>query len=171
MVSGGPEEKTPDTGVSDSSYCDVSSLSPPEWHWPFFTEAWALVSPSPVPTGARLLTSSRRAAAVCDCACRCAHQCARAGPPASRRFRYEAAAADAPRRPSRPVPSPAAPLAAFLPPPAASAASGCAGPRAALEPLLQPSRRERNAERAACAGPPPRRPATMSCGAGVAESR
>ncbi|XP_032708513.1 uncharacterized protein LOC116864735 [Lontra canadensis] len=59
---------------------------------------------------------------------------------------------------------------ALFPPPAASAASECAGQRSLREPLQQPPRRALSAEPGARVEPPPSCRATMSRGVGVAES-
>ncbi|XP_010838202.1 PREDICTED: uncharacterized protein LOC104988541 [Bison bison bison] len=59
---------------------------------------------------------------------------------------------------------------ALVPPPAASAASGCGGQRTAREPLLQAPGRYSSALPRARLAPPPRRLTTMSQDSGVAES-
>ncbi|XP_043450954.1 uncharacterized protein LOC122491788 [Prionailurus bengalensis] len=140
----------------------------------------SLVSSSRVPLGQgrRQAAKARRICArVRVCTLVCTPVCTR-GPLASVRFRYRSPGSLRLRlqlRMRARHPLPVSPLPRWLslalfPPPAASAASECAGQRSAREPLLQPPRLALSAEPGARVAPPPSGRATMSRGVGVVES-
>ncbi|XP_040492508.1 uncharacterized protein LOC103677367 [Ursus maritimus] len=149
-----------------------------EWRWSFFTETAPHQAEFPQGEGADKQPRLGRCAHVCECARWCARRCARAGPPASVRFRYRSLGSLQlllPLRMRARHPLPISPLPRWLslalfPPPAASAASESAGQRSAREPLQQPPLRALSAEPGARVAPPPSCRATMSRGAGVVES-
>ncbi|XP_045359064.1 uncharacterized protein LOC123611310 isoform X2 [Leopardus geoffroyi] len=160
----------------------MNSLIPPERMALVFLlhRSLSLVSSSRVPLGQgrRQAAKARRICArVRVCTLVCTLVCTR-GPLASVRFRYRSPGSLRLRlqlRMRARHPLPVSPLPRWLslalfPPPAASAASECAGQRSAREPLLQPPRLALSAEPGARVAPPPSGRATMSRGVGVVES-
>uniref|UniRef100_A0ABI7WYL5 FIIND domain-containing protein n=1 Tax=Felis catus TaxID=9685 RepID=A0ABI7WYL5_FELCA len=160
----------------------MNSLIPPERMALVFLlhRSLSLVSSSRVPLGQgrRHAAKARRICArVRVCTLVCTPVCTR-GPLASVRFRYRSPGSLRLRlqlRMRARHPLPVSPLPRWLslalfPPPAASAASECAGQRSAREPLLQPPRLALSAEPGARVAPPPSGRATMSRGVGVVES-
>lgn len=153
----------------------MNSFIPPERMALVFLlhRSLSLVSSSRVPLG-----QGRRQAAKARRICARVRVCTR-GPLASVRFRYRSPGSLRLRlqlRMRARHPLPVSPLPRWLslalfPPPAASAASECAGQRSAREPLLQPPRLALSAEPGARVAPPPSGRATMSRGVGVVESR